>query len=404
MKIIMTTLFGIEALTADELQELGYSREQIEVKDGQVILDVGDELQSVSQAIGRLNIFLATAERVLLEVATFPARTFDELFEAVKIQPWDEWITRGFAFQIKGYSRKSELFGISACQSLIKKAIVQSILQARGQNPDSTLEEDREAGLIQIQFSIIKDQVSLMIDTSGTGLHKRGYRPLLHEAPIRETLAAAMIRVSRYNPQQDEALFDPCCGSGTLPIEAALLAGKIAPGKDRSFSAEKWPVIGTRPFTLARTEAIERESSAGPQKIVAFGSDISPKAVEISANNARRAGVAVMIKFRQADIFTMQREEIEAWTGFRRHLIICNPPYGDRLLDDQQAEKIISRISQIFLDHGRSVPGYRLSVISPQENFEQLAGGKADKRRKLHNGMIRCTLFHYFRHRRFDRQ
>ncbi len=406
MKIMMTTLFGIEALTAEELTGLGYARESITVSDGQVMLDAGDlpgQTSRTALATARLNVNLRTAERVLVQLATFPASDFDTLFESTLALPWEDWLAPGVAFHINGYSRKSALFGIPACQSLIKKAIVSRLLSARRLPLDGRLPEDQGLGLIRIQFGIVSDQVSMMVDTSGDGLHKRGYRPLQHEAPIKETLAAAMLMVSRFQPHGDEAVYDPCCGSGTLPIEAAMIAFGIAPGLNRPFAGEKWHLIGEEPFKQAREEAMAKMDLQPPQKPFIFGSDLSPRAVEVSEANARRAGVEQMISFRQADLYKLKLDDLAAWTGHDRHLVICNPPYGERLLDIQQAEDLYAGIGRIFLDEGMARPGIRLSVITPHEQFENLVGGRADKRRKLYNGMIRCTLFHYFRQRRLGK-
>jgi len=406
MKIVMTTLFGIEALTAEELTDLGYARENITVKDGLVILDAGDlpgQCARTMAAAARLNVFLRTAERVLIQLAEFPAADFDTLFDSTHMLPWEEWLAPGVAFHINGYSRKSPLFGIPACQSLIKKAIVSRLQQARGLSPGSQVPEDRNLGLIRVQFGIVNDVVSIMADTSGDGLHKRGYRPLQHEAPIKETLAAAMLMVSRFQPFSGEALFDPCCGSGTLPIEAALMAGQIAPGMNRPFAGELWSLMGPEPFRLAREEAVSHMDLQPPDEVFIFGSDLAPRAVELSQVNARRAGVDQMIRFRQGDIKTLHLDELSAWTGHDRHLVICNPPYGERLLDIEQAEEIYDSLGRLFLDRGLTRPGIHLSVITPHEQFENIVGGRADKRRKLYNGMIKCTLFHYYKQRRLEK-
>ena len=247
-----------------------------------------------------------------------------------------------------------------------------------------------------------------MVDTSGDGLHKRGYRPLMNEAPIRETLAAAILMVSHYRADGGEALYDPCCGSGTIPIEAALIAGQIAPGMNRRFAGEKWPVVGGRPYQEAREEARERmisdsaHRSVTPGQIGIFGADLDARAAELSLANARRAGVDRLICFRQADLLQLDLNELANWTGHSRHLVVCNPPYGNRLLDQQQAEKIYLGLGRIFLSQGRILPDYRLSVLTPDEQFESLVNCRADKRRKLYNGMIRCTLYHYFKSRRMD--
>lgn len=396
MKIIMTTLFGIEALTAEELTDMGYARENITIIDGQVQLKADD----LPLAVARCNVFLRTAERVLVELAEYPASDFNTLFDRARSLPWEDWIAPGSAFVVNGYSRKSALFGIPSCQSLIKKAIVARLLAARGQAADSHLLEDPTLGMVKIQFGIVNDQVSMMVDTSGDGLHKRGYRPLQHEAPIKETLAAAMLMVSRFQPFSDEAMIDPCCGSGTLPIEAAMIACRIAPGLNRPFAGEQWPVIGGAAFRLAREEAMARMNLTPAGQPFIFGSDLAPRAIEVSEANARRAGVEQIIRFRQGDLMNLTPAALTEWTGFSRHLVICNPPYGERLLDVEQAEAIYDGLGRNFLDLGMARPGIRLSVISPDENFENIVGGRADKRRKLYNGMIRCTLFHYFKQRR----
>lgn len=400
MKIIVTTLFGIEALTADELAELGYDHSQFAVTDGQIALDPGNQMAGAARMVARLNVFLGTAERVLLQMAAFPALDFETLFESTRRLPWEEWLPEGFAFHVNGYSRKSKLFGISACQSLIKKAIVNRLLAARHLPEGSQVAENPALGLIRVQFAIVADQVGIMIDTSGEGLHKRGYRPLQHEAPIKETLAAAILRVSRFRPFSDEALLDPLCGSGTIPIEAALMAGKAAPGMNRPFAGEQWPLIGAEVFRQAREEAMARLDRQVPAQPFIFGSDLSQQAVDIARANARRAGVADWIRFRQADVTSLKVGELPVLTGFQRHLVICNPPYGERMLDSRQAEQLYADLSGVFLENGQARPGIRLSLITPDESFERIAGGSADKRRKLYNGMIKCTLYHYFRQRR----
>ena len=397
MNIVITTLFGIEAVTADELLELGFDRDQFELSDGQVVLEAGDAVADVALAVARTNVFLRTAERVLLQLAEFPATEFEMLFDRTLKLPWEKWIPAGYAFHINGYSRKSRLFGISACQSLIKKAIVRRLLVSRGQSEDGMLAEDPSLGLIRVQFSIISDQVRMMVDTSGDGLHKRGYRPLQHEAPIKETLAAAILRLARFRPFGEEALLDPMCGSGTFPIEAALIARHQAPGMHRPFAAERWPFIGKRAFDLAREEAFGKIDPRVPEKIFIFGSDLAPQAVAVAQANAQRAGVADLIDFRQMDVLTVKASRLPEQTGYDRHLIVCNPPYGDRLLDEDQAIALHEGLIRTFLDRGQVRPDIRFNVITPLESFEQMAGAKADKRRKLYNGMIKCTLYQYFR-------
>lgn len=402
MKIVMTTLFGIEAAVADELRGMGYDPAAISVQDGQVLLDVGSDLAAIQEAVARTNIWLSTAERVLLELAQFPVPSFDHLFDQTARMPWEQWIRPGMMILVKGYSRKSKLFGVPACQRLIKKAIVRRLLRSDGRADDETWPENPSQGMVQIQFGIVQDQIHLMVDTSGDGLHKRGYRPLQHQAPIRETLAAAMLRFAHFRPDGRETLLDPCCGSGTIPIEAALMASGRAPGLNRSFAAESWFFIGKEPFTAVREAARSQTVKSPPESPFIFGSDISADAVAIARSNAERAGLADWIDWQRHDLYDLNDDRINEWTKSDRLLILCNPPYGERLLDPKQADDMIRQLSRLFLRGGQAKKPYRLAVISPQETFEELAGGQADKRRKLYNGMIRCTLYQYFRFRRED--
>lgn len=394
MNIVITTLFGLEALVAEELRELGYDASQIKVSDGQVVLDAGS---GVALAAARLNVNLRMAERVLVQLAQYPAKDFGTLFEQAKKLPWETWIDRGSVFHINGYSRKSVLFGIPACQSLIKKAIVTRLADAYGLAPGSHVIEDPNAGLIRIQFGIVNDLVTLMVDTSGDGLHKRGYRPLRHEAPLKETLAAALVRLSLFNPGSTEALLDPFCGSGTIPIEAAMMARRIAPGLKRPFAAENWSLIGRSAFQEARQEARALIRDNPVDKPFIYGSDLASQAIAVAAENARVAGVSDMIQFRVADVTRLQLDELKAWTGHERLLVIGNPPYGERLLDLDAARSLYRSTCDVFMPDGQPAPGVRLTLITPDEEFENLAGRPADKRRKLYNGMIRCMMYHYFK-------
>jgi putative N6-adenine-specific DNA methylase len=396
VNIVMTTLFGIESLAVDELIDLGYERSQMTVTDGQIVLDAGS---GAALAAARLNIQLRTVERVLVQLAQFEAVDFDSLFDQTRSEPWEEWLDRGVAFHINGYSRKSALFGIPACQSIIKKAIISRLAEQMGLAPGSHVPEDQALGLIRIQFSIVSDVVTLMVDTSGDGLHKRGYRPLRNEAPLKETLAAALVKLSQFRPNSPEALLDPFCGSGTIPIEAALLAFHIAPGLNRTFAGEQWSLIGPEAFAAARQEALDQMIREKPAKVFIFGSDLSPQAVALAEQNARRAGVDGLIRFRSQDIRTLSLPKLGEWTRFDRHLLICNPPYGERLLDTEAANALYRAIGLLCLPNGELEPGVRLSVISPEDQFEQIIQARADKRRKLYNGMIRCTMYHYFRQR-----
>jgi len=396
MKIIITALFGLESLVSEDLVSIGYGKEHITVSDGLISLEVDDSI--LAEAVAKVNLWVRTGERVFVELANFPARTFDELFDGISRISWADYIPRDFAFHINGYSRKSELFGISACQSICKKAIVKKLLSSNKMLSTDTLIEDERKGLLKIQFGIVADQVSVMVDTSGEGLHKRGYRPLSNIAPIKETLAAGLVRLSRYRPFGAEALVDPFCGSGTIVIEAALAAFNIAPGLNRPFAAENWPVIGKRAFVTAREEAKQMQDQDIPEDLYFFGSDLDSAAVETSMRNARSAGVDRVVQFRQKNAFDQTPEALRDWTGLARQLILCNPPYGERLLTQEEAQEIYKGIAETYLDEeGNCRKGIRLSVISPDDTFERAVGRPADKRRKLYNGNIRCQMYHYYK-------
>lgn len=396
MKIIITALFGLESLVSEDLMSIGYKKEHITVSDGLIALDV--PVSQLAESVARVNLWVRTGERVFVELANFPARSFDELFDGMTRISWEDYIPADYAFHINGYSRKSELFGISACQSICKKAIVKRLLASRKLLPTDTLIEDERNGLLKIQFGIVADQVSVMIDTSGEGLHKRGYRPLSNLAPIKETLAAGLVRLSRYRPFGEEALVDPFCGSGTIVIEAALAAFNIAPGLNRPFSAETWPIIGKRAFVRAREEAKQMQDQDIPEDLYFFGSDLDNTAVETSMRNARAAGIDKVVRFSQANAFDQTPEALRKWTGLARQLILCNPPYGERLLTEEEAQEIYKGIANTYLDEeGNCRKGIRLSVISPDDTFERAVGRPADKRRKLYNGNIRCQMYHYYK-------
>lgn len=396
MELVITALFGLESLVRDDLESIGYDRADITVQDGMVLLSVPEE--KIATAIARANLWVRHGERVLLSVGLFEAETFDAFYDGVSKIRWEEYIPDSFAFHVEGYSRKSKLFGISACQSVGKKAIVRRLLHSKGKPETSHLFEDVNAGLVKITFGIVSDRVRVMIDTSGDGLHKRGYRPLRNLAPIRETLASGMVRLSRFYPYEKEALVDPFCGSGTIVIEAAMIAHNIAPGMHRHFRAETWPVVGRDVFRKAREEARELKKDRADGKRCFFGSDIDPAAVRNSSANAVTAGVSEYVEFQTADAFQRTPEVLKAWTGYERQLILTNPPYGERMETPEDSAVLFSKIAHTYLDeNGFCKDGIRLSVISPDDSFEREAIRPADKRRKLYNGNIRCQMNHYFR-------
>ncbi len=359
-------LLGLEGPIADELRRL--ELQDVAAENGRVNFRGGAE------AIARANINLRIGERVLLELGRFQALSFDELFEGTRALPWETIIPRDGAFPVKGYSLNSKLFSVSDCQKIIKKAIVERLKAVYG------IEWFPETGACyQVQFAIMKDQVSLSLDTSGEGLHKRGYRPAHNAAPLKETMAAAMVTLSRYRGRDD--FCDPFCGSGTIPIEAALIAKNRAPGLNRSFRAMDWPVIGRAVFDREREAARDREYH-GNYRIL--GADIDPKAIALAEENAKRAGVLDCVRFEVADATNFDRKT-------ERGVIVTNPPYGERIMEKEEAE----RLYRAFGAAWAKAENWQLYLLSSHTEFERCFGRQADKKRKLYNGMIKCDLFMY---------
>ena len=367
-KFCVPCLLGLEGPISDELKRLDMAN--VASENGRVYFTGGDE------ALARANICLRIGERVLIEMGRFDAFTFDELFEGTKALPWESIIPKDGAFPVKGYSLNSKLFSVSDCQKIIKKAVVERLKKSYG------LEWFPETGaLYQIQFSIMKDRVSLCIDTSGDGLHKRGYRPAHNAAPLKETMAAAMVKLSRYRGRDD--FCDPFCGSGTIPIEAALIAKNRAPGLDRDFTAMSWKNIDRRVWEQER-EAAKAKEYHGDYNIV--GADIDPKAIEIARENAQRAGVDDVVRFEVADAMKFDRKT-------ERGVIVTNPPYGERIMEKEQAEELYRGFGKAYLQS----ENWQLYLLSSHTEFERCFGKTADKKRKLYNGMIKCDLFMYFK-------
>ncbi len=372
LELVATCLFGLEKLLGEEIDALGLRR--IETMDGRVIFE-GEPLD-----VARANIGLRCAEHVFVRLGSFPATTFSELFDGVASLPWEDWIGKNDAFPVKGHSIKSKLFSVPDCQSIIKKAVVDRLSRAYGIKWFS--ETDVK---YQIEFFLFKDTVSLMLDTSGLPLHKRGYRPEAGPAPLRETLAAALALTAR--PRQDILFWDPMCGSGTIAIEAALILANKAPGLGRSFAGEQFANLPNALWQEAR-EAAE----AAVQKDTSFevyASDIDEDILDVTYENALRAGVEANINIFTADVRTLQKPD-------RRGTIVCNPPYGERLMTPVEAE-------QLYRDMGRVFEGFapwQIYIITSHPQFERSYGRRADKIRKLYNGMIPCNLYQYFKPRR----
>ncbi len=370
LELIATATFGLEAVVKREVQALGYAVTRSE--DAKITF-AGDE-----SAIPRANLWLRCADRVLLKMGEFRAQSFEELFEQTKALPWEEWIPEDGKFIVNGTSVKSKLFSLSDCQKIIKKAVVERLKKTY------PLEIFPETGaLYSIRFTILKDVVTLSIDTSGVGLHKRGYRSANVQAPIKETLAAAMVELSFWNP--DRVLVDPFCGSGTILIEAAMIGKNIAPGLSRKFVSEDWGRIPKDLWKQARAEAFRAIRDDVELKI--YGSDIDPKAVSAARVNASKAGLS-------DDIVIRRRSFEELKMPGEYPVIITNPPYGERIGDKEALERIYYKMDRLLAKD----KGCSLYLITADKEFERAIRSrkKADRRRKLYNGRIETTYYQYY--------
>ncbi|MDI3092074.1 class I SAM-dependent RNA methyltransferase [Priestia megaterium] len=368
-KIIATAAMGIEALVAKEVRALGYD---CEVDNGKVIFE-GDEL-----AIARCNLWLRTADRIKVQVGQFKARTFDELFEQTKALNWGDYLPVDAQFPVSGKSVKSKLFSVSDCQSIVKKAIVDS-MKKHYNKTTGWLEET--GSTFKIEVALLKDVATLTIDASGAGLHKRGYRVGQGEAPLKETLAAALIMLTPWNP--DRPFVDVFCGSGTIAIEAALIGQNIAPGFNRDFLSEEWPWMSASIWDKAREEA---EDLANYDQVLDIaGHDIDHRMVKVAEQNAFEAGLGDLIQFKQMQVrdFTTPKEY---------GIIIGNPPYGERLSDRPSVEKMYAEMGEAF----SKLDTWSIYMLTSHEQFEQYYGKKATKKRKLFNGFIKTDYYQYW--------
>ena len=359
-------LFGLEGIAGDELRRLGL--ENVRVDNGRVTF-TGDQI-----AMARANICLRTGERVLLVLAEFPARTFEELFQGVLAAPLEEFIPKDGCFPVKGHCLNSQLMSVPDCQAIIKKAASRRLGE---KYHVQWLPETGEK--YQLQFSLMNDLVTLYLDTTGPGLHKRGYRAVGNDAPLRETLAAAMVMLTRYRGR--EFLWDPFCGSGTIPIEAALIAKNQAPGQRRRFACEAFAWTGEDTFQQVRQEAKDKEFH-GTYRIL--GSDNDPKCVSLSMANARKAGVSELITFRDGDATKLS---LPSDSG----ILIANPPYGQRMMEQQSAQRLYAALGR----HLKFADGWSKNIITSEPEFEHYFGARAAKKRKLYNGMIKCDYYMY---------
>ncbi|MFT8871206.1 MAG: class I SAM-dependent RNA methyltransferase [Sporolactobacillus sp.] len=377
LTFVATTAMGLEAVAATELRALGYT--DLKVDNGAITFSGGP------YDLCRANLWLRTADRVRLKVASFHAVTFDELFEKTKALPWPDILPRDAAFPVIGKSHGSVLHSVPDCQAIVKKAIVERMRQTYCCDWF-----DENGPIFKIQVALQKDVATLSIDTSGNGLHMRGYRQLHSAAPLKETLAAAMILLSHWRAEQP--FVDPFCGSGTFPIEAAMIGQHIAPGFNRNFISERWPLCPKALWKQAREEADALADYAQPLDIL--GSDIDPRMIELSVHNAAEAGLSELICFKQMQV-------ADFTTDKARGCLIGNPPYGERIGDQEQVEAICRTLGQLFSRYET----WSFYIISAFEDFEHVFGRPANKKRKLYNGRIRADYYQYFgyrqpRHRR----
>ena len=367
--LIATAPMGIEAIVAKEVRDLGY---ECKVDNGKVIFE-GDAL-----AICRANLWLRTADRIKVQVAEFQAKTFDELFEKTKAIDWRAYIPENAKFPVIGKSVKTVLARGTDCQRIVKKAIAEKLKLQSGKQNEWIEETGPE---YKVEISLLKDKAVLTLDSSGTGLHKRGYRVDQGGAPIKETLAAALILLTNWTP--DRPFVDPFCGSGTIAIEAALIGQNIAPGFNRDFASEDWEWIGKELWDKARLEVEEKANYDQPLQI--FASDVDHRMVNIAKENAEEAGLGDLIECKQMRVqdFT---------TKLEFGVIVGNPPYGERLGEKREVEQMYKEMGRAF----ESLDTWSVYMLTSNEQFEEVYGRKATKKRKLFNGFIKTDYYQYW--------
>lgn len=367
-QLVATSAMGLESIVADEVKALGY---ETKTENGKIYFE-GDE-----RAIARTNLWLRVADRVKIVVAQFPTTTFDELFENTKAIEWEQYLPVDANFPVSGKSVKSTLYSVPDCQAIVKKAIVERLKHAY--KGIGFLEES--GATFKIEVSILKDLVTLTIDTSGAGLHKRGYRVGQGDAPLKETLAAALVKISKWSPHRP--FVDLFCGSGTIPIEAAMIGQNIAPGYNREFISEEWDWMNKSIWDDARVEVEDLANYDQPLEIL--GTDIDHRMVKIAQDNAMESGFSDLITFKQ-----MQATDFT--TTLTDGVIISNPPYGERIGEREQIEKVIIELGEIM----RNYPTWSVYLLSSMDNIEELYGKKATKKRKLFNGFIRTDFYQFW--------
>ncbi len=364
--IIATATFGIESITAMELKNLGYK--ELKVENGRV------EFKGNERDIARCNLWLRTADRVHIKAAEYKAETFEELFQGARAVTWGKLIPENGKMHVTGKSVKSKLFSVPDCQGIVKKAVVESM---KSQYKKEWFPED--GPVYKIEVSLLKDVCTLLIDTSGAGLHKRGYRQSAGEAPLKETLAASMVLISRW--RSERILADPMCGSGTIAIEAAMIGKNIAPGINRSFVSEEWPGFDKVIWEDVRLEA-QRAINSKEFRILA--SDVDGDVLKTARENAIRAGVEDYIAFQKLSVQQFQSRK-------RYGCIICNPPYGERLMDSEEVERLYKQMGRVFT----SLQDWSYFILTAHPEFERCFGRRSDKNRKLYNGRLQCYYYQY---------
>ncbi|MEI3596927.1 MULTISPECIES: THUMP domain-containing class I SAM-dependent RNA methyltransferase [unclassified Oceanobacillus] len=368
VKLLATAAMGLESIVAMEVKQLGY---EVEVDNGKVIFE------APISAIPRCNLWLRTADRVKIIVGEFEAKTFDELFEGTKALNWENYIAEDGQFPVSGKSVKSTLYSVPDCQAIVKKAIAERLKLKYGM-----VSKMPETGaLFKVEISLLNDVATLTLDTSGAGLHKRGYRVGQGEAPLKETLAAALVLLTNWKP--DEPFIDPFCGSGTIPIEAALIGQNIAPGFNREFVSEKWSWIRSKFWDEALIEAEDLANYDQPLDIT--GSDISHKMIQAASENAIEAGLSDLVTWKQMQVADLS---IQKENGY----LVSNPPYGERLNERDEVIQMYNDLGQVM----RNYPSWSVYIITAFETFEKQYGQQATKKRKLFNGFIQTNYYQYF--------
>lgn len=366
-QLIATTAFGLEAVVKRELQQLGV--DAIQAHNGYVEFE-GDEV-----TIARANLWLRTADRVLIKVGEFRAETFEELFEQTKSLPWADLLPKDANFPVNGRSIQSQLSSVPACQSIVKKAVVESLKQ---QYNMITFPETGPKYALEV--ALHKDVALLTLDTSGDGLHKRGYRRLTAQAPIRETLAAALVLLSRWGPHRPFA--DPLCGSGTIAIEAALIGANVAPGHKRTFASDHFTWMNQSVWKEARSEVQDKRNQHADFEV--FAGDVDKEVLSLAEYHARQAGVGPQVHIVQQDVAKFLPSE-------EYGCIVTNPPYGERLWEEREVRSLYQKMGRAFAN----LDTWSKFIITSYAEFERAFGSRADKKRKLYNGRIQTNFYQY---------